>query len=104
MSEFNYGISTVVFGEDKKASNVVKMGDGLTRIASVRFDNGDSGLCFVRAEDIGEPFQYFDKGESERAVNKTPNEQKVYLLFDDERSIDAIENQLKEARKLLTED
>jgi hypothetical protein len=98
-----YGLSSVIFGDDKLESKVVKMGDGLTRIASVKFENGDCGICFVRAEDIGKPFQIFDEGESNKVVNERTDEEKVYLIFDDERSIDAIENQLREARRLLTE-
>jgi len=98
----NYGISRVIYGNDNVDSTTCTFGDGLTMIASVGFDSGLCGVVFVRSRNIeSKPFQVFTGGESEIAVNKSPDDEKIYILFDNEKSIDALIFQLEESRKLL---
>lgn len=98
----NYGISKIVYGEDNVESATCVLGDGLTRVASVGFDNGLCGVVLVRSINIeSEPFQVFNGGESDIAVNQSPDDEKIYILFDNEKSIDALIFQLEESRKML---
>jgi len=57
---------------------------------------------FVRSSNVdSKPFEVLANGESEIAVNKSPDDQKIYILFDNEKSIDALIFQLEESRKML---
>lgn len=96
MKDIDYGISDVVFGEDTIASKTVKFGDGNTLISSVIWEGVGAGICLVRNKsDSHKPFQRYEKGELSYHINESPESEKVYIVFDNIRSIDSLIAQLE---------
>ncbi len=96
MQDVDYGISDVIFGEDTNPSKTVKFGDGNTLISTVTWEGIGAGICLVRNKsDSHKPFQSYGKGELSYHVNESPELEKVYLVFDNAKSIDALIRQLE---------
>lgn len=99
MKDINYGISDVIFGSDTMPSKTVKFGDGNTLISGVNWGEFGAGVCLVRNKsEEHQPFQKYEHGELAFHVNKSPELEKVYLVFDNARSIDALIAQLELAK------
>lgn len=91
-----YGIIKVKFGDDKKESTMVQFGDGMTGIQSLGYDNGDVGVVLCRDGKHSEPFGFnLDKD------THASKEDKIFLAFDSERSIDVLIERLNEAKSFL---
>lgn len=95
-----YGISDVTYGADNKPSKTVSFGDGKNRVLSVSFDDGTRGVAIVRDEDI-KPFER--ETFKEGTTGDDFSGEKVYLLFDNNKSIDAVINQLIYVRDNLSD-
>jgi hypothetical protein len=102
MHDISYGVHAdgVKFGNDKFASPTVKLGDGKTLIASVSFKNS-AGIVFTESD--GEPFENWENGEKAYLVNERPEQEKIYIVFTNQKSIDAAIAQLLEAKNMLAE-
>lgn len=100
MAKYDYGIFKMIFGTDNVASSVASFGDGLTRISTVGWDGSHAGIQIVRDESCDEPFGKYVGDDAEK-VNNMPEHEKVYLIFDDARSIDVAIARLQEAKELL---
>ena len=98
--KIEYGISNQIFGIDEVESKVASFGDGRTRISTVGWDGDLVGIQIVRDELMDKPFGVY-KGDDADLVNNMPNHQKVYLVFDNVKSIDVAIDRLEEAKKLL---
>lgn len=100
MANFKYGVFNLRFGIDKVKSAVASFGDGLTRISTVGWDGTHAGIQLVRDELCTEPFGKY-KGSDADKVNNMPDHEKIYLIFDNVRSIDVAICMLEEAKTLL---
>ena len=102
MHDISYGVHAdgVKFGNDTFASPTVKLGDGKTLIASVAFTNS-AGIVFTESD--GEPFESWEAGEKEYLVNETPEQEKIYIVFTCQKSIDAAIAQLLVAKNMLAD-
>ena len=99
MKDLDYGISNAIFGNDEVESKTVKFGDGNTLISGVSWGENGFGICLVRnRSDAHQPFQSYKNGELNYHVNQSPNEEKVYIVFDNIKSADALIYQLKKER------
>ncbi len=98
--KIEYGISNQIFGIDKVESKVASFGDGKTRISTVGWDGDLAGIQIVRDKLMDKPFGVY-KGDHAKVVNNMPNHEKVYLVFDNTKSIDIAIDRLEEAKKLL---
>jgi len=95
MKNVPYGISDLIVSE--KVSRTVKFGDGLTKIYSVSW--GDNfGLELVRDESI-KPFHKNKVGDDDWVDPKTINEESVFIVFDNEKSLDVMISQLQYLKK-----
>jgi hypothetical protein len=96
-----YGIQTCTVGDDNVESTYVKFGDGLTRISAVKWDDELSGIAIFRDElSPEEPFGIYN-GEEACKLNKLPDLDKVFIAFDNERSIDVMIAMLRKAKSFL---
>lgn len=102
MRDINYGVHAdgVKFGNDRFASPTVKLGDGKTLIATVGFKNS-AGIVFTESD--GEPFETWKNGEKAYLVNESPEQEKIYIVFTSQKSIDAVIAQLLEAKNILSD-
>ena len=91
-----YGILSCKFGEDSKESVVVQFGDGMTGIQSLGYDNGDVGVVMCRDGKHNEPFGFNDDKDTHSS-----EEDKVFLSFDNPRSIDVLIDRLQEAKSFI---
>jgi hypothetical protein len=91
-----YGIIKVKFGDDENESTMVQFGDGMTGIQSLLYDNGDVGVVMCRDGKHNEPF-----GFNEEKDTYASKEEKIFLTFDNERSIDVLIERLIEVRCFL---
>lgn len=99
MNTADYGITTSRVGDDVVESTIVKFGDGLTRVSTCFWDGGLSGVQLCRSEKLQKvPFKQFQPGE-DRDPNTLLDDDKVYLVFDNEKSIDIVIAQLQEAKE-----
>jgi hypothetical protein len=103
MAEYEYGVLKMRFGIDSVDSAVASFGDGLTRISTVGWDGTHSGIQIVRDELCNEPFGKYI-GEEADKVNQMPESEKIYLIFDNVRSIDVAIARLEEAKSFLSEE
>lgn len=91
-----YGIIKVKFGGDENESIMVQFGDGMTGIQSLGYDNGDVGVVICRDGKHNEPFGFnLDKD------THASQEEKIFLAFDSERSIDVMIERLQEAKEFM---
>lgn len=98
MKTIEYGITEITVGNDNIKSKLVKFGDGKTRISTVFWDGELSGLQLCRSDKLKqEPFKEYKPGD-DISPNSLPEEDKVYIIFDNEKSIDVMINRLIEAR------
>ena len=98
MNKSDYGITKSKVGDDVVESTVVKFGDGMTRVSSVFWDGELSGVQICRSDNLQKTlFKKFGPGE-DRDPNTLPEDDKVYLVFDNEKSIDIVIAQLQEAK------
>ncbi len=88
-----YGIIKVNFGSDEKESTMVQFGDGMTGIQSLGYDNGDVGVVLCRDGNHNEPF-----GFNEEKNTYESSEEKIFLAFDNPKSIDVLIARLAEAK------
>jgi hypothetical protein len=101
MNQTDYGITHCKVGDDVVKSTIVKFGDGLTRVSTCFWDDGLSGVQLCRSDKLQQtPFKKFNPGE-DRDPNTLLDDDKVYLVFDNEKSIDAIIAQLQEAKEKM---
>lgn len=105
MKDIDYGISNVYFGADAITSKTVKFGDGNTLISGVSFGDYGCGICLVRNKSESHyPFASYKNGELNSHVNESPLDEKVYLLFDNVKSIEALICQLSIQMKHFMQD
>lgn len=98
MNSADYGITTSRVGDDVVESTIVKFGDGLTRVSTCFWDGDLSGVQICRSDKLQKtPFKKFGPGE-DRDPNTLLDDDKIYLVFDNEKSIDIFIAQLQEAR------
>jgi hypothetical protein len=98
MNKSDYGITKFKVGDDVVESTIVKFGDGLTRVSTVFWDGELSGVQLCRSDKLQKtPFKKFNPGE-DRDPNTLLDDDKVYLVFDNEKSIDIVIAQLQEAK------
>ena len=98
MYNLEYGISKGTVGEDNVESTVVKFGDGLTRISTCFWSDGISGIQLCRSDQLKtEAFKEYKEGDGV-SPNDIHDDEKVYIVFDSERSIDIMITRLTEAR------
>ncbi|AUR92641.1 hypothetical protein NVP1175O_13 [Vibrio phage 1.175.O._10N.261.55.B3] len=88
-----YGIIKVKFGTDAEESTMVQFGDGMTGIQSLGYDNGDVGVVLCRDGNHNEPF-----GFNEEKNTYESSEEKIFLAFDNPKSIDVLIARLTEAK------
>ena len=100
MAKYDYGLFKMIFGNDVIESYVASFGDGLTRISTVGWDGTHSGIQIVRDKLCDEPFGRYSGKDADK-VNNMPEKEKIYLIFDNVRSIDVAIRQLEEAKSLL---
>lgn len=99
MNKTDYGITSAKVGDDVVESTIVKFGDGLTRVATVFWEGELSGLQLCRSDKLQKiPFKEFSPGE-DRDPNTLLDDDKVYLVFDNEKSIDIVIARLQEAKE-----
>ena len=91
-----YGVLSYKFGDDEKESTIVQFGDGLTAIQALGYDNGDVGVVLCRDGNHTEPFCYSFNGDTYKST-----EDKVFIAFDNPKSIDALILKLNEAKGWL---
>lgn len=91
-----YGILRYKFGEDRKESTIIQFGDGMTGIQSLGYDNGDVGVVFCRDGKHREPFGFNDDKDTHAS-----SEDKVFLAFDNPKSIDVLIARLEESKLFL---
>lgn len=91
-----YGILSYKFGEDNKESTIVQFGDGMTGIQSLGYDNGDVGVVFCRDGKYEKPFGFNDDKDTWEST-----EEKVFLAFDNTKSIDVLIARLEEAKEFM---
>lgn len=101
MKNLEYGIHNVTVGNDEKESKVVKFGDGLNRVYEAVWDEDKiSGILILR--DLRLDLDAFssteDGGGDHIDANEIIDTEKVFLLFDNERSIDAVISMLNQAK------
>jgi hypothetical protein len=102
MSNTEYGINKIKIGEDNVESTFVKFGDGVTRISSVHWDDKEAGVQICRSNKVDNtPFKEHGGGEE---MNELPDDDKVYIVFDNVKSLDIMVAKLTEARTFLTTD
>ena len=101
-NEIKYGIQKVTVGKDNIASTYVKFGDGQTRIADVHWDDKQSGIMICRSDLIDNT--PFSEHEDSEEMNHLPDEDKVYIVFDNTRSIDVMISKLEDAKAHLQGD
>ncbi len=106
MKDLDYGISDVIFGNDNIPSKTVKFGDGNTLISGVSFGEYGCGVCLVRNHsDTHKPFDTYAHGELSGHVNQSPDDEKVYILFDNSKSVIALIEQLQlQLKELIDEE
>lgn len=104
MKEIDYGISREEVGDDNVKSTIVKFGDGMTRISGAGWEKGTWGVQFARVEDWPEPFHVNETDQDVSTLNNIPDIKKVYLVFDNVRSVDALVDQLKDIRERMVQD
>jgi hypothetical protein len=98
MDKLDYGITKLTVGDDEVESTIVKFGDGLTRVSTCFWDGELSGVQLCRSDKLqNTPFKKFNPGE-DRDPNTLLDDDKVYLVFDNEKSIDFVIAQLQEAK------
>ncbi|AUR91239.1 hypothetical protein NVP1158O_12 [Vibrio phage 1.158.O._10N.261.45.E12] len=88
-----YGIIKVKLGTDAEESTMVQFGDGMTGIQSLGYDNGDVGVVLCRDGNHNEPF-----GFNEEKNTYESSEEKIFLAFDNPKSIDVLIARLTEAK------
>lgn len=99
MNKTDYGITSAKVGADVVESTIVKFGDGLTRISTVFWNGELSGVQLCRSDKLQKtPFKGFKPGE-DRDPNTLLDDDKVYLVFDNEKSIDIMIARLQEAKE-----
>ena len=105
----NYGIQKVIVGDDNVASTYALFGDGLNRISTVGWGPQETpeqvdraGVQICRDSNETEPYGTF-KGEAADHVNHLPDLEKIYLVFENTRSIDVMIARLEEAKQTLLE-
>ena len=99
-NNIEYGIQKCTVGDDAVESTYVKFGDGLTRISTVGWGDKLSGIQICRDGNEAEPFGIY-KGQEANKVNKLPDLDKVYIVFDNKKSIDVMIDRLIEAKSFL---
>ena len=73
---------------------------GVTRISTVGWGDKLSGIQICRDGNEAEPFGMY-KGQEANKVNKLPDLDKVYIVFDNKKSIDVMIERLIEAKSFL---
>ena len=91
-----YGILNYKFGDDEKESVMIQFGDGMTGIQSIEYDNGDVGVVFCRDGNHPKPFGVNDEENAYTSV-----EDKVFIAFDNVKSIDVLIERLEEAKSFM---
>lgn len=91
-----YGVIKVNFANDKKESTLVRFGDGKTGIQALGFDNGDAGVVLCRDGKHDKPFGFNEDKDTYKS-----QEEKIFLAFDNKKSIDVLIDQLNEAKDFL---
>lgn len=91
-----YGILSYKFGGDSKESTLIQFGDGMTGIQSLGYDNGDVGVVFCRDGNHDNPFGFNDDKDTWKST-----EEKVFLAFDNAKSIDVLISRLNEAKEFM---
>ncbi len=104
MKTLDYGIQHVEVENDNIESTIVKFGDGMTRISGAGWQKGIWGIQFARVNDWPEPFYVDATNRDVSTLNNIPDIEKVYLVFDNVRSVDALVDQLKDIRVRMVED
>lgn len=104
MKTINYGISHAEIGDDNIESTIVKFGDGMTRISGAGWEKGTWGVQFARVEDWPKPFHVNETDRDVSTLNNIPDIEKVYLVFDNIRSVDALVDQLHDIKERMVED
>lgn len=104
MKLINYGISHAKVGDDNVESTVVKFGDGMTRISGAGWEKGTWGVQFARTDDWSIPFHINETDQDVSTLNDIPDIEKVYLIFDNARSVDALVNQLHDIKERMIKD
>lgn len=99
MNTADYGITKSRVGTDVVESTIVKFGDGMTRVSTCFWDGELSGVQLCRSDKLQNiPFKEFKPGE-DRDPNTLLDDDKVYLVFDNEKSIDIVMDRLQEAKE-----
>lgn len=103
-----YGIQKCTFGSDSKENTVIKFGDGMNRITSALWTETETrkeiaGVQIVRpAKDDNAPFAVIEPdADGYVGVNDALEDDKVYIVFDNKDSIDALVSALNEAKNFL---
>lgn len=104
-SNIEYGISEVAYGDNSPAKTIM-FGDGLTAIHDVSWeDKVTCGVVISRgAENCPSyPFEHLEKDNGDAVVDPHdfPEMEKVYILFDNIKSVDAMQAMLSQARSRL---
>ena len=99
-NNIEYGIQKCTVGDDAVESTFVKFGDGLTRISTVVWSDKLSGIQICRDGNETEPFAVRE-GEQANKANKIPDLDKVYLVFDNKKSIDVMIERLIDAKSFI---
>ena len=95
MKNVPYGISEVIISDIQ--CKAVKFGDGLTRIFST-FWGDEFGVQLIRSDKINETLKPFEANAEHDENWVHPNtvaDESVYIVFDNEKSLDAMINQLQ---------
>jgi hypothetical protein len=95
-----YGFNMVTVGDDRVESQYILFGDGLNRVSSVFFDDGTAGIQILRDDSESEPFAIYSAQEAQ-FVNNMPENEKVYIAFDNPKSIDVLINRLLDAKNSM---
>lgn len=95
MDNADYGISDLSF--EGKISKVIKFGDGLTSIFDAYWPN-QFGIQIIRSELINEKagaFEATKDGDSNWVSPSDVDDESVFIVFDNERSIDTMIERLQ---------
>lgn len=96
MSNIKYGVTSYPHEDDDFDSTHVLLGDGMTAVQSIGMEDGFVGICFARDGEYSHPFETNEQAETHKFQGD-----KVFILANDKRSIDAVIARLEEAKEFL---